>query len=386
MTPRAVLAIAPALLLTSAAAVADIASFTQVPVIPGNDGSAALGVSANGQYIVGWVHVPGSGSQPFRWNRTVESSVQNLGASAGHILGDAVDISDDGNTVVGNWRYQNIGTMEATHAFRWRQATGYQFMNAAPGHAFGHAMSASSNGGNVVGVSVTSNYGTRTGGRWASGSAIFTSTASGTLYDISASGAVAVGMSDDFSGTHAVRWTASGLTDLGVLPGKSASYGYGITRDGTKLVGMSGSWGAPVGSGRAFMWTETGGMQDLGILAGASRTTLTRINDAGTFGIGYANYDTDTQSGPQVPVVWRAGAGFMRADQFIAGLGISPGSMSIYELTGISGDGTVVTGYGHTPIPFGQRADGFVVTVPGAGSISILATATLLTTRKRRHA
>jgi uncharacterized membrane protein len=307
-----------------------------------------------------------------------------LGASAGHILGDGVDISDDGEAVVGVWRFQNPGGLEHTRAFRWRATTGYQFMQPAAGHTYTSATAASGNASVIVGSSANSNFSGFVGGHWPSGTA-YSATGTGTLFDVSASGAAAAGVDSNFTvQSRAVRWTSGGAQDLGVLAGTNQSIAYGITRDGTRVVGGSniGPFGG-AGTGRAFMWSSAG-MQDLGGLAGASRTTLYRVNDAATMGIGFANFDSPTQSGVNVPIIWRAGAGFMTAQSFIASLGLSTGGLSMTELTAISADGTIITGYGQRPIPGGFRVDGFVITVPAPAGVAVVAVGLVVALRRRR--
>jgi probable HAF family extracellular repeat protein len=75
---------------------------------------------------------------------------------------------------------------------------------------------------------------------------------------------------------HAFVWSAAvGLHDLGALPGGGNSYAQGINDSG-QIVGWS------VGSveTRAFLWTSSGGMQDLGTLGGPSASAY-GINDSG---------------------------------------------------------------------------------------------------------
>jgi probable HAF family extracellular repeat protein len=59
-------------------------------------------------------------------------------------------------------------------------------------------------------------------------------------------------------------WSQS-LTWLGTLPGGGGSEAYGVSADGSVVVGRAynAAW-----QWRAFRWTASGGMQDLGTLGG----------------------------------------------------------------------------------------------------------------------
>ncbi len=66
--------------------------------------------------------------------------------------------------------------------------------------------------------------------------------------------------------THAFVWTEDGgMRDLGTLPGGSASYANAISASG-QVVGQSVTTS---GESHAFSWTEDGGFVDIGALAGA---------------------------------------------------------------------------------------------------------------------
>ncbi|GBC90483.1 MAG: hypothetical protein K6U12_13620 [Armatimonadetes bacterium] len=86
--------------------------------------------------------------------------------------------------------------------------------------------------------------------------------------DVSADGNTVVGRSIDRDGRlRAFRWTPSGgMQDLGDLGGLVSS-AYGVSADGAVVVGWSSD---PQGRTHPFRWTESGGMQDLGTFGGST--------------------------------------------------------------------------------------------------------------------
>ncbi|GIV15994.1 MAG: hypothetical protein KatS3mg022_1429 [Armatimonadota bacterium] len=85
-------------------------------------------------------------------------------------------------------------------------------------------------------------------------------------YGVSADGSVVVGEVRNASGLpRAFRWTSGGgMQDLGTLGGDH-SWAYGVSADGSVVVG----WATNASQDqRAFRWTSGGGMQDLGTLGG----------------------------------------------------------------------------------------------------------------------
>lgn len=86
------------------------------------------------------------------------------------------------------------------------------------------------------------------------------------------------------------------VKDLGVLSGDSASWGFGLSPSGNAVGCSDTSTSAtfPCGGslpGHAFLWTSTGGMQDLGTLAG-SFSVAYGANNAGQV----VGYSLDSQS------------------------------------------------------------------------------------------
>jgi probable HAF family extracellular repeat protein len=84
---------------------------------------------------------------------------------------------------------------------------------------------------------------------------------------ISADGLVVGGQARDFNGFwRAFRWTAStGMVDIGTLGGPESAV-YAANKDGSVLVG-SALTGGTTDSNHAFRWTAKTGMQDLQKLA-----------------------------------------------------------------------------------------------------------------------
>ena len=85
-------------------------------------------------------------------------------------------------------------------------------------------------------------------------------------WGVSANGTVVVGYAVNAAGQErAFRWTASGgMQDLGTLGGVW-SEAWGVSADGAVVVGRAYD---AAGRQRAFRWTVDGGMQDLGTLGG----------------------------------------------------------------------------------------------------------------------
>jgi probable HAF family extracellular repeat protein len=97
-----------------------------------------------------------------------------------------------------------------------------------------------------------------------------------TAYDVSADGTVVVGVSDVNRQNRAFRWTVSGgMQDLGA-PGDSIAYG--VSADGSVVVGVSNS--------RAFRWTTPSVIQYLGVLQGASWSVAYDVSANGSVVVG----------------------------------------------------------------------------------------------------
>ena len=203
---------------------------TDLGTLPGGVLSWANAVNASG-LIVGAADGTNVGPEAVLWS---SAGPQGLGFLTGGSYSDAFGINRVGQ-VVGFSDLPGGGY----HGFIWSKVTGMQDLGTLPG---GGGSSASA---------------------------------------INDSGQVAGGSDCGPACQHAVLWSSGkgSILDLGVLPGASYSSAYGINNHGA-VVGSSG-----YSADHAFVWTPTGGMQDLNNLipqnTGWSLQDAFAINDKG---------------------------------------------------------------------------------------------------------
>ena len=99
-------------------------------------------------------------------------------------------------------------------------------------------------------------------------------------YGVSDDGTTVVGQSGGSSGSEAFRWTqASGMVGLGSLSG-NGSEALGISADGSTIVGRSLHSSFTI----AFRWTASDGMVGIGDLPGGEfRSSARGVSDDGQF-------------------------------------------------------------------------------------------------------
>ena len=264
-------ALTSAWVLALLATVAWSQPLTWLGVLPGQSSSFARRVSEDGSTVVG------SSYYPYRWTRA--TGMQPLATYRG--LGEGV--TADGSVVVG-WlldsRYQ---------AFRWTAQTGTVILSRLPG--------ASSN----VASDITPD------GRWIFGDS--------NPLPCCVEGHV-----------HAVRWDGNTLQiqDLGFLSGYSLTKPWSAAANGAACVG-----GAYSPHNRAFRWTESGGMQDLGTLGG-QQSDAWDVSANGTVVVGRAQ-DSSNQ---WRAFIWREGIGMQALP--------TPSGWSASVAYALAADGTIV--------------------------------------------
>jgi probable HAF family extracellular repeat protein len=147
-------------------------------------------------------------------------------------------------------------------------------------------------------------------------------------------GSMIAGATFTNGGTRAFRWTSSGgMQDLGVLNPSGAyraSEAYGASGDGSVIAGYSTI--GDEGTVRAIRWTSSGGLQNLGTLAGDTTSWANGVSKDGTTVIGRSTNDGYVNHA----IRWTEGAGMVGLGELAAG----------YEsdARGANADGSLIVG------------------------------------------
>jgi uncharacterized membrane protein len=333
---------------------------------PTTRGSAATNLSLDGKTIVGQANSP-LGGQAMRW--TKRDGIQALGSlpPGGMYPNTALATSADGDTIAG-WG-KSAASAPYYEAFVWTPQDGMQPLGFLNGPIkLSQALNISADGSTVVGISMA-DIGleafrwTRDRGMEALGVIPGVGNSPTSATAISADGSVIAGYGlSGPSGYDLWRWTAdSGMVDLGELPGGSQfASPNGMTPDGRVIVGTSSSELTGTGS-EAFRWADGSGWQALGDLSGGATQSVAYAVSAD----GWVIVGQGTSANGSEAMIWDPIKGMrplrswiltFNSDQ-LAQLGL----WKLTAATGISADGTVVTGYGTNPQGV---QEGFIATIP----------------------
>lgn len=161
---------------------------------------------------------------------------------------------------------------------------------------------------------------------------------------VSGDGLVAAGAAykTNYSSGVAVRWSPSGVTALGLLPGTTRSFAIGVSEDGNVVVGSTtaGSDGSIPKEG--FRWTESQCMIGLGLLPGGTYSGGAAASRDGSVIVGFA----DNNRGQMEPAIWDTAHGLRDLRTVLQtdyGLTVTA---SLGGARGISPDGSVIIGDG----------------------------------------
>jgi uncharacterized membrane protein len=293
--------------------------------------TSARGVSSAGEVIVGYMADP----TPDRaYRRVGNGPLENLGVLPGpYTRSYASAVSGDGNIVVGRSEYNPSSTSLVTQAVRWTPQTGMQGLGWL--HPFDSRSEATA---------------------------------------ISRDGSMIVGISNN----HGFVWReATGMQGLPVLPGSptTQSYAYAVSGDGSAIIGASR---ATDGFYHAVRWTSSG-VEDLGLLPGSVSGLPYAVSDDGMI-VGGAS---DIAPGQQIATVWISGTGAMPLAYHLALHSIEvPIDWQLRSIYAISGDGLTFAGEARSTTGVRQ---GFVATIPAPSGMLVVFSSALLVMRRRRR-
>jgi len=191
-----------------------------------------------------------------------EPTLTWLGVPSGYQASYFTDISADGRTVVGYlWIGGSCG--DDRRPIVWTRDRGFTILRS-DGYTGGLGLAISADGLTIVGLR-NSNCSGYYGAVWTFNGLATPSNAIEVCYDVSANGSAVVGVTANFGELRAFRWTPTGgIVNLGTLGG-NLSEALGVSADGSIVVGRARD---SSGKLRAFRWTQQDGMRSLGAAIG----------------------------------------------------------------------------------------------------------------------
>lgn len=289
-------------------------------------------------------------------------------------------ISGDANTVVGY--FQSSATQYRPKAFRYTPgSTTFEVLrdiDHTPPSSY--ALHASHDGETIVGGSADGPA------FWRDGNVYplpefrgFNS--GGGAFKVDATGTTAVGVSSWGISAQdhpaAVKWSLETQTITRLAPMTNEpiekSWATSISGDGRIIVGAAEVYDS---FSQAVRWDEHGVIHTLGNLSGAPSGFAMDVSNDGRVIIGYSNFSISRRA-----FVWTEDSGIMLLDDYLMSVGISlpDGWYSEYG-NAVSGDGRTFAGRARGP---NNQAQGFVVTIPNAGTLLMLGASCLLVSRRR---
>jgi probable HAF family extracellular repeat protein len=248
------------------------------------DASEAHGINNNGQVAGEYYSVDANllvtNEHAVVW--TSPGVVQEIGHFPGDDFSTASAINNNGQVVGVSQVLDSVGS---GHPYIWSSSGGMQSVGALAGGDGTGTATAINDSGQVVGVTKGAN-GSSFGYRWMSASGIENLGQFGPTGINNSGDVIGESVVSSLSEVHAFLWrSATGLQDLGKLPGRNTSIAFGVN-SADNVVGWSFTTTSPIPQSHAFLWTVASGMQDLNNLVDASAAGWTlfnafAINDAG---------------------------------------------------------------------------------------------------------
>jgi uncharacterized membrane protein len=251
-------------------------------------GRYGLGIDNDGTTIVGRAEL-GAGAVAFANRGTTPSPLSLDPLPTPDDGSEAVDVSADGSTVVGNVNASDTGRLEA---FSCKGDVCQYVCNWAADDGAHYAQATSGDGSVIAGYATGNNSLAARAWRWTRSDKKTTTLQmlAGTwskpyAFGLSRDGDVVVGVVSILNIQHAVRWSGAdgAAEDLGV------GTAYGTSADGSVVVGSDNNDNAIVWKGKT-RYTLASLLGDNPTLAGATLYTLVAVSDDGKVVAGNAKY------------------------------------------------------------------------------------------------
>ncbi len=327
-------------------------------------------ISANGSTVVGSTE----GRRAFRWRMSTGAiDLGDVAIDASYYFPIGTQVSADGSVISGGFFDPSSGP----GVFRWTEDGGMQDIGLPPGGTGAFAGPISADGSTIVPF-------------------VFTDSQAGSMrWTVDAgyvTGEPLVGeeqflvMNGDATvfaqgrSSAAFLWTESGgYENIGGLPGfTSGTSPYAMTDDASVVVGEC--YGSGDNKGTAWRWTRETGMQDLGLPGPDYRTSMAwDVSADGERVVGAA--DAYIEDIDPAATLWTPELGMVDLNDYLPTIGVDLSGWNLTFATGISGDGTVICGIGTHD---GADAAWVISGIPGPGVPVVLCMAGLVGGRRRR--
>lgn len=373
-------------------------SFTGLGDLPGGrNESFGLAVSTDGSVVVGVGSVDApppfnDSSEAFRWRDGTMMGLGYLPSQDPHPFSGANGVSADGSVIVGS----SSSPQGTNEPFRWENGMITGLGRIPGGWQNAHLTTGvSGDGQRVVGWGHSSDGHKAQAWLWDSGSMmglgyLIAGGGESVAYAISTDGEVIVGESDSSQGTQAFRWSDGAMAGLGFLRStpfphpdepeqeiSPSSIAFGASADGAVIVGASKSDASGPLAFEAFRWVN-GSMVGLGdLLGGEFNSRAEGVSGDGSVVVGYGV----TNAG-EAAFIWDSIHGMRELKDVLSDeLGLDLADWNLTRATGISVDGAVIVGYG---INASGEPEGFRAVLPEPSAVSVVLLGAVSLFRRRR--
>ena len=161
---------------------------------------------------------------------------------------------------------------------------------------------------------------------------------------------------------------------LGDLAGGGFSQAFGVSADGSAVVGL----GSSASGFEAFRWTSGGGMVGLGDLAGGSFFSIANgVSADGSVVVGQGLSASGNEA-----FIWDDANGMQNLQSVLESqLGLDLTGWTLSNASSVSADGLTIVGLGINPDGFSEA---FIAVIPGPGALGLLAVTGLFRGGRRR--